>query len=60
MCIRDRHTIELQLSDKVKARIIDEEQTNEYVSLDNEYDQSSQHKVYEYLYETDAARVMHN
>jgi len=48
------HTIELQLSDKVKARIIDEQQANEYVSLDNDHTQSSQHKIYKYLSDLDA------
>ena len=42
-----RQLVQLQLDDKVKARIIDKEQINEYVAT--EEGQSSQHLTYEMI-----------
>ena len=44
-----KHTIDLQLNDTVKARVIDEDQTNKYVSMQDDFQQSSQHKIYSYI-----------
>ncbi len=41
--------INLQLNDKVKARMIDEAQSNTYVGNIEDYKQSAQHKIYAYL-----------
>ena len=42
-------TLKLQLEDKVKMRIIEEGQKNSYVSEKGSYQNSSQHKIYDYL-----------
>ncbi|WP_299674879.1 polyphosphate kinase 1 [uncultured Tenacibaculum sp.] len=45
-----KQIINLQLNDAVKARIIDENQKNNYVQEHHEsYSESAQHKIYEYL-----------
>ena len=44
-----RKTIDLQINDRVKARIIDAEQRNEYVDPGGEATESSQHQIYRYL-----------
>lgn len=44
-----RDIVSLQLDDNVKARVININQTNEYVSDKGEFANSSQHKTYEYL-----------
>ena len=41
--------LKLQLEDNVKRRIIGEGQVNEYVSEQGEYQNSSQHKIYDLL-----------
>jgi len=41
-----RNTIDLQLADQVKARIIDAEQSNLYKSMEGVYTESSQHNIY--------------
>ena len=46
---RVRKTVDLQFEEGVKRRIIDENQLNNYVSLDEDINQSSQHLIYEYL-----------
>ena len=48
-----RDTIELQLNDHIKARVIDENQSNDYISKEGNYKESSQHKIYDYLLTTD-------
>jgi len=47
--LKIRYTIDIQFKDNVKARIIDANQSNEYVGDSNEYINSSQHKIYDYL-----------
>ena len=44
-----KSTLEMQLRDETKARIIDHEQSNEYASENEDYKSSSQHKIYAYL-----------
>lgn len=44
-----RYTVELQLADNVKARLIDAKQENSYLSRKGDYIESSQHRTYEYL-----------
>ena len=44
-----RKMINLQLDDKVKSRIIDEKQKNNYTSDKGIYTESSQHQTYEFL-----------
>ena len=55
--IKIKHTIDLQLSDQVKSRIIDENQSNEYAYKLADYRQSSQHKIFQYLNELNADYV---
>ena len=42
-------SIDLQFADKVKARIIDAAQSNQYVNGEGSHTNSSQHKIYNYL-----------
>ena len=44
-----RKTIDLQLNESVKGRIIDTEQSNEYVALNDNVNESSQHQIYDYI-----------
>ena len=50
-----RMIIDMQLSDNVKARKIDSEQKNEYVSSTGYYQDSSQHKTYVWLESSNSA-----
>jgi polyphosphate kinase len=45
-----RKTINLQLDDHIKARVIDKKQKNDYVDQDGE-DKSSQHQIYQFIQE---------
>ena len=45
-----KDTLMLQFEDKVKARIIDENQANHYKHTHDNYLDSSQHEIYEYIY----------
>jgi len=47
--LRIKEIINLQLSDHTKARFIDQDQNNIYVGTEENYETSSQHKIYEYL-----------
>lgn len=49
-----RHIIELQLTDSVKARLIDAKQKNKYVSIKGKYEESSQYLTYKYLLKDNA------
>ena len=44
-----REMINLQLNDKIKSRIIDQKQKNNYMSAKGNYMESSQHQTYEFL-----------
>ena len=46
--------LQMQLEDNVKRRIIGEGQVNEYVSEEGDYQNSSQHRIYELLNSDDA------
>ncbi|WP_075342165.1 polyphosphate kinase 1 [Tenacibaculum agarivorans] len=47
--LKIKEIINLQWSDQTKARIIDQDQNNIYVRTEENYENSSQHKIYEFL-----------
>lgn len=47
--------LQLQFEDTVKARIINENQSNEFISNTGKYHESSQHKTYAYLVDNNIA-----
>ena len=55
-----RATLDFQLNDNVKARVIDENQENNYRSTSKNYKESSQHKIYEYIEMQEADPLTHS
>ena len=51
---RIRQLIDFQLNDTVKARKIDKNQKNQYLSRKGKYTNSSQHKIFDLLSESNA------